>query len=108
MASVTFFAGDGGIVENLAQRSCEAEEPMKGELFAPTSVARARSGARALQISTDGHHPKPLVLMTSRVWAIYHLEYQNKSLVPMLYSEMKENTAGSEKINPIFLFKIIL
>ena len=67
MASVTFFAGDGGIVENLAQRSCEAEEPMKGELFAPTSVARARSGARALQISTDGHHPKPLVLMTSRV-----------------------------------------
>ena len=27
------------------------------ELFAPTSVARARSGARALKF-TDGHHPK--------------------------------------------------
>ena len=93
MASVTFFAGDGGIVENLAQRSCEAEEPMKGELFAPTSVARARSGARALQISTDGHHPK-LSFWWRHVWTIYHLEYQNKSLVPILYSEMKENTAG--------------
>ena len=34
MASV-IFAGDGGIVENLAREACEAEEPMIGDLLHP-------------------------------------------------------------------------
>jgi hypothetical protein len=96
------FPGDSGIVENLARK---VAKPRKGTCFAPTSVARARSGARAFQflrtdIIRNSHSDE-----SSRVGNL-SLEYQNNSLASRKKKLQQNERSDKNKssTSPVFLF----